>query len=151
MLTTLEPITQTVQNLVRARLVARGYAGSFELTEAYPSDAVQPTSTMIVVSTADQSDADEIEIGGGLVEEEFTYTLDVLGFGANAEAVAANIARQIKELFPKHSWASLEPFVTGDHVEVRSCTATRLFFSNAKVWQEHWHSVSLVVAYQYVP
>ncbi len=150
-LTLLEPVTQTIQNAVRARLISLGYAGAFRITEAYPDDAVLPTSTMIVVSVADQGDRDEIELGGGLVEEELTYTLDVLGFGSNAEAVASNVARQIKELFPRYSWVSLAPFIAGDHMEVRSCIATRLNFQNAKVWQEHWHSITLVVAYQYVP
>lgn len=156
-LTTLEPIMQTVQNHVTDYLLARGYAGSFTMVEAYPDEVVMPTSTMIVVSMADQSDRDEIELGGGLVDEEFTFTFDVLGMGDNAESKASNIARQIKEGLPKHRWLPIlnfavsPPAPSGEYVEVRSCTAARIFFQNAKVWQEHWHSVTAIIGYESVP
>lgn len=157
-LTQLEPIMQTLQNEASDWLIAKGNASQFQMVEAYPDELVsQPTSTMIVVASVDQDDQEELELGGGLVREEFTFTFDVLGFGENAEAKALNIARHIKERFPRHSWVSITDFTqspvvpSGEHVEVISCTYARLFFQNAKAWQEHWHSITLIVGYEYVP
>jgi hypothetical protein len=156
-LTTIEPIMQTVQDTVRASLISLGYGSAFQMVEAYPSEEMQPTRTMIVVSMADQSDLDELELGGGLVDEEFTFTFDVLGFGIDAEGKALNIARQIKETFPKHRWIEITDFTasppagSGDFMEVRSCTAARIYFANAQVWQEHWHTVTVIIGYESVP
>lgn len=157
-LTQLEPIMQTLQTEVREWLVSKGMASSFTMREAYPDeDMPQPTSTMIVVASVDQDDQEELELGGGLVAEEFTFTFDCLGFGLNGEAKAANVARHIKERFPRYSWVAITDFTvdppapSADHVEVVSCTYSRMFFQNAKTWQEHWHSVTLIVRHVYVP